>query len=116
MGNVEKLLDEAIEIRLEKAIESTEQGISAEELVTEASDLLKARNDQMKIEEDAKSSKEQRKISLFSNVLSTGVQVALAVGGWIVYNAWFNRGIRFEETGSFTTTMTKNIANRIKPK
>lgn len=44
------------------------------------------------------------------------MQLGIAIGGWIMYDVWNRRGLRFEETGSITSTMNRNLFSRLLPK
>lgn len=48
--------------------------------------------------------------------IGLGVQVGLAVGGWLVYDIWNRRGLKFEETGTITSPWTRNLVSRMLPK
>jgi len=47
--------------------------------------------------------------------MRTGVAVGELVLPLMFYGIWMNRGFKFEETGSFTSTTFKNLLNRFKP-
>lgn len=48
--------------------------------------------------------------------ISCGVQLIGTVIGIAAYNAWLNRGLKFEETGTITTPETKNLLSKMIPK
>lgn len=48
--------------------------------------------------------------------VNAGLQVALTVGSLVAYNVWLNRGLRFEETGTITSPMTRNLLSRLLPR
>lgn len=48
--------------------------------------------------------------------VEVGLQVALTAGSLLAYNVWLNRGLRFEETGSITSPMTRNLLSRLLPR
>lgn len=54
-----------------------------------------------------------QKIDRFVEV---GLQVALTAGSLLAYNVWLNRGLRFEETGTITSPMTRNLLSRLLPR
>lgn len=45
-----------------------------------------------------------------------GLQVGLTIGGWLVYDIWYRRGLRFEQFGTVTAPMTRNLISRMLPK
>lgn len=48
--------------------------------------------------------------------INVAVQVGLTLSSLIAYNCWFKRGLRFEETGTVTSPMTKNLISKMLPK
>lgn len=44
-----------------------------------------------------------------------GVAVGELVLPLVFYGIWMNKGFKFEETGSFTSTTFKNLLNRFRP-
>lgn len=116
MDKVKALLDEAIEKRLEEANKLTDQGIAATELIDEAVELYKVRNEEIKNEKASEDAKAQQKSTLIGQIITGGVQIGLTIGGWIAYDIWHKRGLRFEEIGTITSPMTKNLLSRMLPK
>lgn len=99
-----ELLDEVIEREI-KGLESFDSGTKEKsDAINDLTQLYK-----LKIEEDkVKKEKSDR----FFNI---GLQVGLAVMSLVAYNAWYNRGLKFQETGSFTDPMTRNLISRMLP-
>lgn len=48
--------------------------------------------------------------------ISCGVQLLGTVIGIAAYNAWLNKGLKFEETGTITTPETKNLLSKMIPR
>lgn len=48
--------------------------------------------------------------------INVAVQVGLAVIGWVTYDIWYRRGLRFEETGTITSPQTRNLISNMLPK
>lgn len=48
--------------------------------------------------------------------ISCGVQLIGTVIGIAAYNAWLNKGLKFEETGTITTPETKNLLSKMIPR
>lgn len=48
--------------------------------------------------------------------INVGVQAGLTLFSIIAYNCWFNRGLKFNETGTITDPMTKNLLSKMLPK
>lgn len=66
--------------------------------------------------EEAEAKKKQAVNQRIDLALSLGVQVLLGGLSMVAYNAWLNRGLRFEETGSIRSPMTRNLLSRLIPK
>lgn len=58
----------------------------------------------------------QRKAANLDRMINIGLQVGLAVGGWLVYDIWHRRGLKFEETGTITSPWTRNLVSKMTPK
>lgn len=98
------LLDEVIEKEL-KNLDSFATG--TKEKSDAISDVIKLYG--VKIEEE-KAKQEKR-----DKIFNIALQVALTGASLIAYNAWYNRGLKFQETGSFTDPMTRNLLSRMLP-
>lgn len=59
--------------------------------------------------------KRQSRDQLIDRCMRTGMDVAGLVLPLVCYGVWMNRGFKFEETGSFTSTTFKNLLNRFRP-
>ncbi len=57
----------------------------------------------------------QARDQVIDRCVRTGVAVGELVLPLMFYGIWMNRGFKFEETGSFTSTTFKNLLNRFKP-
>lgn len=44
------------------------------------------------------------------------LQFGIAVGGWIMYDIWNRRGLRFEEVGTITSTINRNLFSKLLPR
>lgn len=55
---------------------------------------------------------DQSKLDRWINV---GLQIGLTAASLIAYDVWFKRGLRFEETGTIRTPMTRNLLSRMLP-
>lgn len=118
-----ELLDEVIEKDI-KALPDlpigTEQRTNAIEELTQ---LYRLRIEEAKIEQvevEKYEEKEMRQTQLKSQNLdrwiNIGVQVGLGIMSIIAYDVWYRRGLRFEETGSITSPMTRNLISRLLPR
>lgn len=59
--------------------------------------------------------KRQAMDQMIDRCVRTGVAVGELVLPLVFYGIWMNRGFKFEETGSFTSTTFKNLLNRFRP-
>lgn len=48
--------------------------------------------------------------------VNLGIQVGLTCVSIFAYDRWFRRGLKFEETGTVTSPMTKNLLSKMLPK
>ena len=75
---------------------------------------------QFDVECDFKKNDEKFKNSTFENenkfqYLRIGIEVASIIVPIMFYNAWMNRGLKYEESGVFTSKSFKGLINRFKP-
>jgi hypothetical protein len=59
--------------------------------------------------------REQMDKDTWNQYLKIGVEVAGVVLPLIFYGAWMKKGLKFEETGTYTSTTFKGLFNRFKP-
>lgn len=52
---------------------------------------------------------------MIDRCMRTGMDIAGLVLPLVFYGIWMNKGFKFEETGSFTSTTFKNLLNRFRP-
>lgn len=72
--------------------------------------------EKMAKDDERVSREEQRKGVNLDRVINVGLQVLTVVGGWIAYDIWHRRGLKFEETGSVTSPFTRNLMTKMLPK
>lgn len=72
-----------------------------------------ARDTLAKEQEDKRAESKAHNLDRWVNV---AVQVGLAVAGFVAYDIWNRRGLRFEETGTISSPMTRNLLSRMIPK
>lgn len=121
MDKIQVLLDE----RIEKDIQNLDMldGSQKSDAIDDLTKLYKLRIEDTKINADqAVSAKElelkqkqanSQKVDRWINV---GLQVGLSLASLIAYDVWFRRGLKFEETGSIGSPMTRNLLSRLIPK
>lgn len=95
--------------------------------VRDLSELYRLRIEEAKVEVDRIDRKKQREAEIryrceqsrsqaIDRWVNVGLQLALAVGGLMAYDVWYRRGLKFEETGTITSPMTKNLISRMIPR
>lgn len=52
---------------------------------------------------------------MIDRCMRPGMDIAGLVLPLVFYGIWMNKGFKFEETGSFTSTTFKNLLNRFRP-
>lgn len=104
MDKIAAKLDKLLEVELDQAIDDR-MNADMETII----ELIKQRTESLKV---ASEESERRKDRLFSML----TQVGIAVGGWICYDVWHRRGLKFEETGIVTSHWTRNLMSRMIPK
>lgn len=131
---IRTLLDETIEVKLRNLTQlSTNESAKSRE-VDELTQLYKLRIEEAKLEVDRLDKAKQReneqterltelgfksdqlKAQKLDRWVNVGLQIGLALGGWIAYDIWNRRGLKFEETGTITSPMTRNLISRMLPK
>ena len=53
--------------------------------------------------------------NLAISMIGAGVQIGLAYAGFKAYDAWYTRGLKFEETGMVSSPMLKNLQSKMLP-
>jgi len=133
---IEELLDEVIESELEKMKDSLE---SPEEKKVTVDYLVKLNNiqterkevkrketelelkhleleDKIEVQSDDKAYKEVLvKREMLQTFVKGGIEVFGVVAPIMFYSAWMKRGLRFEETGTYTSQTFKGLFGKFKP-
>jgi hypothetical protein len=131
---IRKSLDEVIDLKLKNLVTLKFDSEGKTDEVKELAELYKLRIEEEKIEADLINKTRQREFEKNTQMTETslkyeqlrsqswdrwinvGLQVGLTVMGLVAYNCWYNRGLKFEETGSITSPMTRNLLSRMLPK
>ena len=135
-NTIEGLLDDVIKSELEKLKDSVE---SPEEKRTMVEYLVKLNNiqterkevkrketelelkhleleDKIEVQTDDKAYKEVlAKREMLQTFVKSGVEVLGVVAPIMFYSAWMKRGLRFEETGTYTSQTFKGLFGKFKP-
>ena len=110
--SLDKVIDEGI-----KSLPGLPAGSNERtEAVKELTELYKLRIEEAKIGQTADEKQKQLASQALDRWINVGAQVGVALLSLLAYNAWYNRGLRFEETGTVTSHMTRNLMSRLLPK
>lgn len=106
-GEIERLLGE-----LKNLTPHTEEYVGITETINKLYGTL-SKEKELMLEE--RKQNETLKDSKIWNVAKTGVEIAGIVVPIVFYSVWMNRGLKFEEEGSFTSTTFKGLMGKFKP-
>lgn len=110
-----KMLNDEIESKLE---ELNELEIGSDEYSTAVDDLetlykLSLENEKMN---NDKNCKDKQFINQnITDFIKIGVEVAGIILPLVFYNKWMEEGLKFEETGAFTSSTFKGLIQKFKP-
>jgi hypothetical protein len=122
-----ELLDEELRSQLEN-LSNLEQGSQEHSAAVESiTKLYKVKLDEIKNQQDYEEKlgndkkeeqlkKTQLKQWFIELCIKHGVEIGLAIVTLIAYGAYFNRGLKFEETGTFVSPTVRNLTNNFKPR
>lgn len=120
---VQGLLDEVIETELLKLSEYEPDSEDKSKAIKDVSELYKLRIEEAKIKQveaqanaEAEAKQKQAKSQNLDRWINLGVQIGLGIAGIVAYDVWYRRGLRFEETGTITSPMTRNLLSRMLPR
>lgn len=131
---IRKKLDEVIELKLNNLVSLRQEGEARSNEVKDLTELYKLRIEEIKIEASRINEMRQREIEKdvrmnenyikseqlrsqsLDRWINVGLQVGLTLSGLIAYSRWYRMGLKFEETGSITSPMTRNLISKMLPK
>ena len=125
MAEIKKLLDDAIETEINN-LNSASDKDKKSEVIKNLAALHKLRIEEIKTETEIEEKSERRAmdkaahdedatLKAFQLDENIGIAAAELVLPLMFYGVWMRRGLRFEETGTFTSQTFKNLFNRFKP-
>lgn len=130
MEEINKLMDEEIKSQI-KSLRALEQGSDKQTAaVKNLTALYEARSNDDKIRLDAEDKREARAFTRDELLLKQAEQEDRKIDRWlhagialveiglplVCYGHWFRDGLKFEETGSITSSMMRNLINKFRPK
>jgi len=124
MPEIKSMLDEVIEQEIEN-LEFSE-GEAKTQAIKDLAQLHKLRIDEIKTQAEIEEKRDRlaydEKVKLQENeegridrvvrIITAGAELLIPLG---FYGIWMGKGLRFEETGSFTSTTFKNLVSRFRP-
>lgn len=122
MSEIQKLLDEEIVQRLKglNGLESGSKEIGA--AIEDVEHLFKMRVEERKLSNELESNAREERDKLVENAarakdryIRFGLDVAGLILPLMFYGIWMTKGLKFEETGTFTSTTFRTLFNRFKP-
>lgn len=128
MAEIKSLLDDVIEQEIH-GVESLESGSSEKSsAIRDLAMLHKLRIEEIKAQTEADEKRERREMDsdhtrddailkrqAREQMIDRGVRIGELMLPLICYGIWMNKGFKFEETGTFTSTTFKNLLSRFKP-
>lgn len=122
MNEIQNLLDEEIVRRL-KGLNSMESG--SKEIgvaIEDVEHLFKMRVEERKLNNELESNAREERDKLVENAsrakdryIRLGLDVAGLILPLMFYGIWMAKGLKFEETGTFTSTTFRTLFNKFKP-
>lgn len=111
----QKKLEDAIAVSLEDltVMANSEEKAQA---VKDLTALYNLKIEEAKIEQADADRQELARSQKLDRWVSVGLQVGITLLGVISYDHWYRRGLKFEETGSINSPMTRNLLSRMIPK
>lgn len=70
---------------------------------------------EMERREENDSKKAQLEAQNKDRFINIGVQIGLTIMSLLAYDVWYRRGLKFEETGTITAPMTRNLLSKMLP-
>lgn len=70
---------------------------------------------EMERREESDSKKAQLEAQNKDRFINIGVQIGLTIMSLLAYDVWYRRGLKFEETGTITAPMTRNLLSKMLP-
>lgn len=140
MTDIQSLLDGVIESEIRNVETLSPESDEKSKAIQNLAALHKLRIEEIKAQTEADEKMERRKMDsekyktelaasareeefqtrqardqVIDRCVKTGVAIGELVLPLICYGIWMNKGFKFEENGSFTSTTFKNLLNRFRP-
>lgn len=133
MAEIKSLLDKAIESEFQSLSSLSSGSEEKSKVIDDLAALHKLRIEEIKAEAEAEEKRarrvmddmdrerdeqfKQRQLSeqIIDRYVKVGTAAAELMLPLVFYGVWMKRGLKFEETGTFTSTTFKNLLGRFKP-
>lgn len=116
MDKIRKSLDEAIEKSIHEIKNMDTECDAKSNAIKDLSELYKLRIEEKKVDAEISEKDSQEKSRNYDRWINVGLQISLAALSLVAYNIWYTRGLKFEETGTVTSSMTRNLMSKMLPK
>jgi len=114
-SEIREKLDGVIETAISKLPELTDGSDEKSEAINELTKLCVMRNDLYKLEIEASKCKNEDSEKVKERWFKVGIAAAELVIPLMFYAVWMSRGLKFEETGTFTSSTFRGLVNRFRP-
>lgn len=116
-------LDEVITKELELMTDSSKSTEDKQSSINNLSRLYGLRIEEAKVISDSEYKSNERDLKLkqirseaTGRLIGVVVQAGLTIVGLIAYDTWYRRGLKFEEIGTISSPMTRNLISKLLPK
>lgn len=121
-GKIQTKMDEVIYDNLEKIGDSSMSEEEKKKVIDNLSELHKMRIEEEKMKQakdnaikEQESKREQLKGQFINTLITSGVTILTAVGGWKMYSVWQRREQHFELHGTPANAMFRNLLSKMTP-
>ena len=111
MSKIPELLDEQIESHI-LSLESC-SGDDYDQTMEELIKLHKLRQEEAKIRQEDEKISNDRRDRTINRVVNTATAIGTTIGGWLVYDIWQRRGLKFELENVVSSPWLKNLMSNM---
>lgn len=114
-------MDDKNQMLLEEVIEKEIRGLSTysgkekADAIDNLTQLYKLKIEEDRIKQEATAKDLEQNSRNKDRFINIGLQLGTTVLSLLAYNAWYNRGLKFQETGTFTDPMLRNLLAKLIP-
>ena len=111
MSKIPELLDEQIESHI-LSLESC-SGDDYDQTMEDLIKLHKLRQEEAKIRQEDEKISNDRRDRTINRVVNTATAIGTTIGGWLVYDIWQRRGLKFELENVVSSPWLKNLMSNM---